>query len=102
MSDPTIGDKARWFEVGVSITASIATTAVVVSWTISAMLAQTKEKVEEHEKLLSGMQTAIASQSNAIASLNAHQSDTDRRQNELLDQIRNIDVKIDTLLSRHH
>ena len=67
------GDKARWFEVGVSILASVGTTAAVVSWTLSAALSSIREKVEEHEKLIAGMETvtvvAVATSLVVVASI---------------------------------
>ncbi len=94
------GDKARWFEVGVSILASVGTTAAVVSWTLSAALSSIREKVEEHEKLIAGMGTVIAGQASTIASLSAHQDDADRFRSEQNDRLKSIEEKLDKLLYR--
>jgi septal ring factor EnvC (AmiA/AmiB activator) len=78
--------RARWIEIAISIIASIVTSALVVSWSLSATLSQYGEKLSQHDRQYQNLDervSAISAQTAAhgaqIAVTEAHFQDLVRR-----------------------
>jgi hypothetical protein len=81
---------SRWIELAVSVGASVLTSAIVVSWTISATLAELRVRVDGNTAAdvslsaeLGSIRNNDAVQTATIAKMDAHYEDIVRRLEDL-------------------
>ena len=91
---------SRWIELIVSIGASVATSAIVVSWTISSSLARIEANgIADHARILTLEQNALSS-----TTIDATQSERIARNEERFDMIKaqltKLNDKIDEFLGK--
>ena len=89
--DARRNDRARWFEVAISVAASVIFSAVTMSWSLSSTLARINEKQTEQDRRLG----ALESRENGprISVLEARSDGVDAR-------LTRIESKIDALLEQ--
>ncbi len=87
--------KARLIEVGLSVLASAAMSAVVAAWTMSATLATFKAKLDEHDRALEFKQQQVSILEGRQAVLEGKQQAADAHYQDILRRLDSIDRKLD-------
>ena len=93
-------DRARWFEVAISVIASAIVSAVTVAWSLSATLAQFREQLNDHTRRLGAVESQLPTATGELASLKARQDGDDRLRSELDARLQRIEAKLDSALER--
>lgn len=87
--------RARWLEVGISVAASVLTSAIVVSWTLSAVLATMKTTQEEHDRRLMSQQAQITVLADRSVLAAERAARIDAQYGDILRRLESIDRKLE-------
>ena len=87
--------RARWLEVFISVAASVLTSAVVVSWTLSAVLATLQATQEEHERRLVSQQGQLNTLADRSVSTAEKTARIDAQYSDILRRLESIDRKLE-------
>jgi|GEM_PF-6325231 len=90
--------RLRWVEVAISIFASAAVSALAVTWSLSATLAQFREQLNDHTRRIGYVEMQYPTAAGDIASLKARQDGDDRSRVELDARLQRIEAKLDAVL----
>lgn len=87
--------RSRWIEVILSVFASAATSAVVVSWSLSSTLTSLASSSAEHERAISSQQAQLTTLIARSMSVGERQATTDARYEEIQRRLKSIDDKLE-------
>lgn len=97
--EPRVAKRARMVEVLLSVAASALTSAVVVSWSLSATLATFRAQLSEYARRIDTMERAPSMVAD-LAALKARQDNDDRVHADELVWRQRLEGKIDAILER--
>lgn len=93
-------DRARWMEILLPIVASVLSSAIVVSWTVSATISSITEKVADHDRRIRTVEGYFPASTVDLATLKARQDGDDRLHVEEASRLARIESKIDSITER--
>lgn len=89
------GARSRWLEIAISVGLSIATSATVVSWRISATLATFEAKTVEHDQGIEMLNARVAQVKEENGAQNVQIAVANSQFSEVLRRLDTIERKID-------
>lgn len=88
--------RARFIEVLISVAASIFSSAVVVSWTLSASLTRLETRLNDHDREFVGVRSQIDGVTQRDITQGQQMAANEARYSDILRRLESIDRKLET------
>lgn len=95
MSQFVDNPRSRWIELGITLAASIITSALVMSWRMSASLAQFQDKLDSQEMRLERVESQAQQNSSANSTQNSEIAVQSSQWSEVIRRLDAIDRKLE-------